>query len=119
MTTLHQSHPITQTTILSQLKDVLLDICTTPSSATIETRTADHLPTPAEGGTLVEISRWLGKTTLDVIGLAGFGYDFDSLHDPNNELAVALERMLSAGQVSVGRSSLRVLSCFRCDHPVC
>jgi len=86
----------------SQLKDVLQEICTSPTSATTETRTTDHLPTPAEGGTLIEISRWLGKTTLDVIGLAGFGYDFDSLHDPNNELAVALERMLSAGQVSVG-----------------
>jgi hypothetical protein len=41
----------------------------------------------------------LGKTTLDVIGLAGFGYEFDSLHDPENELALALELMLSAGQV--------------------
>ena len=85
----------------SQLKEVLYDLCTAPSPSTTVPLTSSHLPPPPAGGTLIEISRWLGKTTLDVIGLAGFGYDFDSLHDPANELAVALERMLSAGQVSV------------------
>ena len=56
-------------------------------------------PSSPEKGQRLEISRLLGKTTLDVIGLAGFGYDFDSLHHPDNELALALEMMLSAGQV--------------------
>lgn len=43
----------------------------------------------ATNATRIDVYQWLGKATLDVIGLAGFGYDFDSLHDPDNELARA------------------------------
>jgi len=32
---------------------------------------------------------WLGRAALDVIGLAGFGYAFDSLTNVENELANA------------------------------
>jgi hypothetical protein len=76
-----------------QLRDVLQE--------KLSTNLPDaNIPEKSQGqGQRIEISRLLGKTTLDVIGLAGFGYEFDSLHDPENELALALELMLSAGQV--------------------
>jgi hypothetical protein len=78
---------------LLQLRDVLQEkLSTTLPDANILEKTQNQ-------GQRIEISRLLGKTTLDVIGLAGFGYEFDSLHDPENELALALELMLSAGQV--------------------
>jgi hypothetical protein len=74
-----------------QLRDVLQE--------KLSTALPDVAVSDKSQGQRIEISRLLGKTTLDVIGLAGFGYEFDSLHDPENELALALELMLSAGQV--------------------
>jgi hypothetical protein len=74
-----------------QLRDVLQE--------KLSTSLPDVAVSDKSQGQRIEISRLLGKTTLDVIGLAGFGYEFDSLHDPENELALALELMLSAGQV--------------------
>jgi hypothetical protein len=76
-----------------QLKEVLLGLISSSSSSGSGSETSLH-------GTRMDISKWLGKTTLDVIGLAGFGYDFNSLHDPTNELALAMERMFTATQVS-------------------
>lgn len=73
-----------------QLRDVLQE--------KLSTSLPDVAVSDKSQGQRIEISRLLGKTTLDVIGLAGFGYEFDSLHDPENELALALELMLSAGQ---------------------
>lgn len=31
-------------------------------------------------GNVIEMQSWLSKATLDIIGVAGFGYEFDSLH---------------------------------------
>ncbi|KAF9013366.1 cytochrome P450 [Cyathus striatus] len=39
--------------------------------------------------TRIDALSWLGKATLDVIGLAGFGYAFNSLTDDTDELANA------------------------------
>lgn len=44
----------------------------------------------------VDVAYWLGKCTMDVIGLAGFDYDFNSLAVPDNELANAFHEMFSA-----------------------
>lgn len=45
----------------------------------------------------VDILSWLSRMTLDVIGLAGFNYRFDSLnpHAPPNELSGAFEEMFN------------------------
>ncbi|KAK3116340.1 hypothetical protein LTR53_003417 [Teratosphaeriaceae sp. CCFEE 6253] len=34
----------------------------------------------------LEITEWLSRATLDIIGLGGMGYDFDALHNPENQL---------------------------------
>src|SRR2546423_4538318 len=34
----------------------------------------------------VEIGEWSSRATLDIIGLAGMGQDFNSLRDPNTKL---------------------------------
>ncbi|WWC91006.1 uncharacterized protein L201_005945 [Kwoniella dendrophila CBS 6074] len=60
-------------------------------------------PTPPKpedkikGTKKIDIMSWLGKATLDIIGLAGFNYDFNALEDPNNELALAFNKMFSEG----------------------
>ncbi|KAG9010599.1 hypothetical protein FRB95_003451 [Tulasnella sp. JGI-2019a] len=37
----------------------------------------------------IDVVSWFSKTALDMIGLAGFGYKFNAIHDSSNELAKA------------------------------
>ncbi|KAJ7718118.1 cytochrome P450 [Mycena maculata] len=46
----------------------------------------------------VDVLMWLGRATLDAIGLAGFGYHFNSLTDDNNELAQAFGVIFSTAR---------------------
>lgn len=61
-------------------------------------------PTPASkedaisGGRKIDVMKFLGQCTIDVIGVAGFNYDFKALSQPKNELADAFTKMFSAGQ---------------------
>jgi len=70
----------------------------------IDDATIEASPTPAveidivKGGRKIDVMRYLGQTTLDVIGIAGFNYDFKSLSQPKNELAEAYRDMFQAGQ---------------------
>ncbi|KAG9034812.1 hypothetical protein FRB95_012505 [Tulasnella sp. JGI-2019a] len=48
----------------------------------------------------IDVLDWLGHMALDIIGEAGFGYQFNTLHDhasgvPKNELAAAFEELLA------------------------
>lgn len=36
---------------------------------------------------IIDVGIWMSKTTLDIIGKAGFDYDFNSLENEENELA--------------------------------
>ncbi|KAF8346059.1 cytochrome P450 [Amanita rubescens] len=45
-------------------------------------------------GKVMHMYDWLSKATLDIICETAFGYKTDSLHNPENELAVAYERLL-------------------------
>ncbi|KIR63999.1 cytochrome P450 [Cryptococcus bacillisporus CA1873] len=59
-------------------------------------------PTPCikedevEGGKKIDVMKYLGKTTLDVIGIVGFSYDFKALSEPHNELSEAYSKMFQA-----------------------
>jgi len=70
----------------------------------IDDESIEASPTPAKeedkvvGGRKVDIMKFLGQATLDVIGVAGFNYDFKALSEPKNELAEAYREMLTAGQ---------------------
>jgi len=43
----------------------------------------------------IDVTKWMSRATLDIIGLAGFGYPFESLTNEDNELARAFSAMLS------------------------
>ncbi|KAG6909596.1 hypothetical protein DXG01_016635 [Tephrocybe rancida] len=53
----------------------------------------------AESGGIgrIDILSWLSKTTLDIIGLAGFNYKFDAINDNQNELNSAFSTIFHAG----------------------
>ncbi|GAA5911789.1 cytochrome P450 [Sporobolomyces salmoneus] len=48
----------------------------------------------------IDIMPWLSRLTLDIIGVAGFGYEFDSLNRSSNPLATAFASMFSPSAVS-------------------
>ncbi|KAI5119364.1 hypothetical protein M0805_008519 [Coniferiporia weirii] len=52
----------------------------------------------ADSGTRIDALAWLGRATLDVIGLAGFGYTFNSLTDESNELALAFASVFTTAR---------------------
>jgi hypothetical protein len=44
---------------------------------------------------IVDISHWLSRATFDVIGLAGFDYNFHSLQDESEEMYLAYRTMFN------------------------
>jgi cytochrome P450 len=64
-----------------------------------------------EKGELVDICRWSSLATLDIIGAAGLGYEFDAMEQGQdaNELAAAFATFLSKSPTA---SKLRFLSFF-------
>ncbi|GAA5831678.1 hypothetical protein JCM3766R1_004976 [Sporobolomyces carnicolor] len=48
----------------------------------------------------LDIMPWLSRLTLDIIGVAGFGYEFDAIHQSGNKLAAAFAGMFSPSAVA-------------------
>ncbi|RAK97694.1 cytochrome P450 [Aspergillus ibericus CBS 121593] len=44
---------------------------------------------------VIRVSTWTSRATLDIIGLAGMNRDFNSLSNPNNELAIQYHKINS------------------------
>lgn len=48
--------------------------------------------------TNIDVQDWAGRATLDIIGLAGMGRDFDSIRNPDNELTRTYKNIFSASR---------------------
>ncbi|KAG8953675.1 hypothetical protein FRC04_001879 [Tulasnella sp. 424] len=46
-----------------------------------------------DGSQTIDVLGWLSRATLDIIGEAGFGYQFNALVDESNELSVAFNKI--------------------------
>ena len=82
----------------------------TPSPGDRENDTADLSSTKGvPSGSIVDVCDWMNRVTLDVIGLAGFGYSFDSLMDRREEVCTAFREMLQAAEKPPGFKGLFAL----------
>ncbi|KAK4057130.1 hypothetical protein OIO90_001625 [Microbotryomycetes sp. JL221] len=54
-----------------------------------------YLSSKPDNENVIEVSHWLSRATLDVIGDAGFGYHFGAVSGERNELAQAFQVMIS------------------------
>lgn len=63
-------------------------------------KTAPALSTGNEY-TVINIYSYLSRATLDIIGRAGFDYDFKALDDEKNELAKVFQQMLQPRKITV------------------
>ncbi|BEI86734.1 hypothetical protein CcaverHIS002_0700800 [Cutaneotrichosporon cavernicola] len=92
-----------------ELQRKLIDLIEEPSQDDQASPTPAKPEDVVKGARKIDVMRYLGAATLDVIGLAGFDYDFNALHDNKNELAEAFRTMFSAG---MGVSAMNVLQNF-------
>lgn len=73
--------------VQAMVKQIELDAAKEPTSPTIADPEKDALDkaTNSKVGRL-EVGGWASRITLDIIGVAGLGRDFDATSDPDNEL---------------------------------
>ncbi|KAJ7505563.1 cytochrome P450 [Mycena galericulata] len=80
----------------NKLRDIWLH--TASKEDTKETNESKSKSPVPVGYARVDVLMWLGRATLDAIGLAGFGYHFNSLTDDTNELAHAFGVIFSTAR---------------------
>ncbi|THV05858.1 cytochrome P450 [Dendrothele bispora CBS 962.96] len=56
---------------------------------------------PEENGTEIEVTNWMQRATLDVIGTAAFGVEFNTLHNQQSEIALIFEKFIIVNAVAV------------------
>ncbi|KAF8208593.1 cytochrome P450 [Mycena galopus ATCC 62051] len=78
-----------------KLRDIWLHMAAQAETETNESKSKSSIP---PGYRRVDVLQWLGRATLDAMGLAGFGYRFNSLTDDNNELAQAFGVIFSTAR---------------------
>lgn len=61
-------------------------------------RMTETMRSSPDGSSVIEIREWSSRATLDIIGLAGCGQDFDSLANPDNELNQTYKSIFSSNR---------------------
>ncbi|KAJ7246417.1 cytochrome P450 [Mycena rebaudengoi] len=82
----------------NKLRDIWLHTAESRSHPGEKTNESKSNSSVHPGYARVDVLMWLGRATLDAMGLAGFGYHFNSLTDDNNELAQAFGVVFSTAR---------------------
>ncbi|KAJ7594780.1 cytochrome-450 hydroxylase [Mycena floridula] len=59
----------------------------------LKVRWRDSMPKGATETAVIDVCHWVSRATFDVIGMAGFDYEFNSIRDETNELFCAYREM--------------------------
>lgn len=62
-----------------------------------------------DASNVTEIREWASRATLDIIGVAGMGQDFNAISDPDNELNLTYRTIFSP---SAGSQAIQLLATF-------
>jgi cytochrome P450 len=54
-----------------------------------------------KNGFMLDVSEWASKATLDIIGVAALGYEFNTLHSSDNELAHEYQWLFTTDRMKV------------------
>jgi len=57
-----------------------------------------HIKSSPDESSVVEIREWASRATLDIIGLAGCGRDFEALADPDSPLNLTYKSIFASGR---------------------
>ncbi|CAD6586001.1 MAG: hypothetical protein CYPHOPRED_003360 [Cyphobasidiales sp. Tagirdzhanova-0007] len=107
------SHPFTQAQVNSylpifqeqanKLRDMIKDLLEHPVPNEKDVR---------DEWTVVEVAGWLSRTTLDIIGLAGFSHSFGALDNTNNKLGTAFAVLLHPPKLTSLTIILQLLTAY-------
>ncbi|KAG8844232.1 hypothetical protein FRB96_003236 [Tulasnella sp. 330] len=73
---------------------------------------------PGSGWREIDVLPWLSNAALDMIGLAGFGYKFNSLCDSSNELASAFRGLSNGVSLNKGIWMINLIFPFLGHLPI-
>ncbi|KAF8319579.1 cytochrome-450 hydroxylase [Cantharellus anzutake] len=62
-------------------------------------------------GSILNVSRWISRATFDVIGVAGFGYEFNAIEEENEAVYLAYKVMFDE-TVNQGQSMFNLASMY-------
>ncbi|KAL8277160.1 hypothetical protein RQP46_010488 [Phenoliferia psychrophenolica] len=87
--------------LFSDLRDLWIHLVEKDAVDAFAHKDSEKLPNRgnkagSEGGVVIDVYKWMSKVTLDIIGAAGFGYDFNTLQDDTTPLGEALRAMSSS-----------------------
>ncbi|KAH9937781.1 cytochrome P450 [Epithele typhae] len=80
----------------------------------IELRDAWDIQIPGNSSLRIDVLKWLSRATLDIIGLAGFNYEFNAINPrgPPNELSEAFGQIFDPANRPSALSGLRIMTPF-------
>ncbi|KAF3385868.1 Cytochrome P450 3A12 [Talaromyces pinophilus] len=58
-------------------------------SASLAAELEENIKRTGQSSQVFDVADWLARTTLDILGAAGLGREFDTLHNPDNEIVRA------------------------------
>jgi hypothetical protein len=64
-------------------------------TATIQSTASFSTDEKSSLSSVIEVGGWLSRATLDIIGVAGMGQDFNAIRDPNTELNVTYRKVFT------------------------
>ncbi|KFY38115.1 hypothetical protein V495_06754 [Pseudogymnoascus sp. VKM F-4514 (FW-929)] len=82
-----------------------------PSKAAIEAGVSRDIKLESDQA-IVSVGQWFNRATLDIIGVAGMGQDFNAIADPTGDLCQAYERTLRTSRQA---TFVQILSIFLPD----
>jgi len=88
-----------------ELHDCWKDLTSGVVSLEAEASGGRHPPTTSSAsnsGDVIDVAHWISRASFDVIGLAGFDYDFHSLQDETEEVYDAYRRMFNIADKGLG-----------------
>jgi hypothetical protein len=93
--------------LYSQLRDKWIDLLhNSPSISTTDehstTSTLDNPSPESSESALVNLSQWMPRLTLDIIGLAGFGYSFNQVSGGSSDFADAFNSIFGNKEAVAG-----------------
>jgi hypothetical protein len=87
-----------------ELHDRWKDLIDGAVSPVVEASSTDPPATSSasNSGDVIDVAHWISRASFDVIGLAGFDYDFHSLQDETEEVYGAYRRMFNIADKGLG-----------------
>jgi cytochrome P450 len=84
-----------------ELHDRWKDIIDGAASPVVEA-SSTATSSASNSGDIIDVAHWISRASFDVIGLAGFDYDFHSLQDETEEVYDAYRRMFNIADQGLG-----------------